>query len=378
MLLAGRGFGKTRTGVEWVRQKKETTSRIALIAPTAGDARDIMVEGESGILNCSPPWDRPTYEPSKRKLTWSNGAVALLYSAEEPDRLRGAQQGAGWLDELASWKYLEDTYSNYQFGLRLGDLTQTVITTTPRPLKILKKLIGKADKSVALTTGSTYENMDNLAQTFREQILEYEGTRLGRQELHAEILDDNPYALWKHEWIEDARIPCRPELKRIVVAVDPPITSGENADECGIVVYGVDGNGHGYVLDDRSCQGMSPDGWASEAVKAYNQYEADRIVAEVNQGGEMVESVIRKVSSSVSYKSVHATRGKVVRAEPIAALYERGKIHHVGHFQKLEGQMCEFSTDFDKKKMGYSPDRVDALVWAATDCHKPRREFFAI
>lgn len=369
LLLAGRGFGKTRTGAEWVRNVADLgvrNTRIALVAPTAADARDVMIEGESGILNICPPWNMPIYSPANRKLTWPNGVVAHVYSAETPERLRGPQHSHAWCDELCAWQYPQETWDNLMFGLRLGKKPRTCITTTPKPTKILLDLV--ASKNVNVVKGTTYDNLSNLASTFRDEIIsKYEGTRLGRQELNAEILQDVLGSLWQRDQIEADRVSKIPDLVRIVVAIDPPVTSGDNADECGIIVAGIDKDKNGYVLADLSSQGKTPLEWCRDAVKAYYEWEADRIVAEVNQGGEMIETLLRQVNSKVSYKAVRATRGKVIRAEPVAALYEQHKIKHVGTHPNLEDQMCQFTLDFNKKSMGYSPDRVDSLVWAITE-----------
>lgn len=362
LVLAGRGFGKTRTGAEWLRDQVENRGRgrLALVAPTAADARDVMVEGESGILAISPPWFRPVYEPSKRRLTWPNGAIATTYSADEPDRLRGPQHDGAWADELAAWKYPE-AWDMLMFGLRLGMDPRAVVTTTPKPVRLIRELLAAA--TTVVTRGSTYENAANLAPAFLEQIVtKYKGTRLGRQELDGEVLDDVPGALWTRKVLDDLRRTTAPELVRVVVAIDPAVTSGEDSDETGIVVAGRGADGHGYVLADLSCR-MSPDGWARRAVNALQDHKADRIVAEVNNGGDLVERVIRTVERTVPYKAVHASRGKRVRAEPIAALYEQGKVHHVGSLPDLEDQMCTYLPEGSDK----SPDRVDALVWALTE-----------
>ncbi len=368
LLLAGRGFGKTRTGAEFVRAEVEAkrASRVALVGATAADVRDIMVEGESGILAISPSWSRPVYEPSKRQLTWPSGAIAKLFSAEEPDRLRGPQHDLAWCDELASWTHLQATWDMLQFGLRLGSQPRQVVSTTPRPIAVLKEILARPDTKVS--RGGTRENAGNLAPKFLRAIVSrYEGTRLGRQELDGDIIDDVPGALWNRAQLDETRVRTAPDLIRIVVAVDPPASSGPGADECGIVVAGVDRSGHAYVLADASSQGETPAQWAARAVRAYSAHQADRIVAEANQGGDMVGSVIRNVDPGVPVTLVHASRGKAIRAEPVSALYEQGRIHHVGALPKLEDQMCSFTPDFDRTEAGYSPDRLDALVWAITN-----------
>ena len=367
-MLAGRGFGKTRTLAEWVCEQVlfGLASRIALVAATAADARDVLVEGESGILAVAPPWFQPLYEPSKRRLTWPNGAIATTYSAEEPERLRGPQHDAAVCDELGSWSRPE-TWDMLQFGLRLGRKPRCLVATTPRPTKLIRELLAREGRDVVVTRGSTYENRANLAPGFFDQVIrKYEGTRLGRQELNAELLEDTPGALWSHSIIDAARQAAAPHLARIVVAIDPASTSGEDADETGIIVVGKDHQSHGYVLADISGR-YQPIEWAKIAITAYRTHHADRIVAEVNQGGEMVENTLRMVDPNIPFTSVHASRGKVTRAEPVSALYEQGRMHHVGGFPQLEDQMTNFTSDFDRKAAGYSPDRVEALVWAATE-----------
>jgi predicted phage terminase large subunit-like protein len=369
LYLAGRAMvptHNTRTGAEFVRQQVSAhrARHIALVAPTAADARDVMIEGESGLLAVSTHRHRPVYEPSKRRLTWPNGAIATAYSADEPERLRGPQHDFAWCDELAAWRYPE-AWDMLMFGLRLGADPRAVVTTTPRPTKLIKALV--ADPKVVVTHGTTYENAENLAPGFLEQIVRrYEGTRLGRQELDAEILEDVPGALWGHGMIDAARVTSVPQLTRIVVAIDPAAGSGEHSDETGIVVVGKDAGGHGYVLADLSGR-YTPTEWAKAAISAYRAHGADRIVAEVNNGGEMVEATIRMVDPSVAFTAVRASRGKVARAEPVAALYEQGRVHHLGALARLEDQMCCFAHDFDRDTAGYSPDRVDALVWALTE-----------
>jgi len=361
LILAGRGWGKTRTGAEWVLDRIEDGyERIALVGPTAADVRDVMVEGESGLLAVAPDDMAPNYEPSKRRITFANGALCTTFSADEPDRLRGPQHDAGWCDEIAAWRYPE-AWDQLQFGLRLGTDPRCIVTTTPRPTREVRELV-KATTTV-VTRGSTFDNADNLAPAFLERILaKYEGTRLGRQELYAEILDDVPGALWSRQMLEDAvrGYPPEPDLRRVVVAVDPAVTSGEDSDETGIVVAGRSDT-QGFVLADVTCR-LSPDGWARRAVDAYHQHGADRIVAEANQGGDMVRTVLRTVDPSVPVKLVHATRGKRVRAEPVAALYEQGRVFHAAVFAELEDQLVTWTPDSPT-----SPDRLDALVWALTD-----------
>ncbi|WP_292465889.1 terminase family protein [Methanolobus sp.] len=367
LVLSGRGWGKSRVGAEWVRDRVESgkARRIALVAPTAADARDTMVEGESGILSVCPPWNRPVYKPSKRRLTWPNGANALLFSAEEPDRLRGPQHDTAWCDEIAAWKYPDRTWDMLQFGLRAGDDPRAAITTTPRPIPLVKALLN--DSSTHVTRGSTYENLSNLAPAFIDVIISrYEGTRLGRQELNAEILDDNPDALWTRDVIENNKVTKTPELVRIVVGVDPAVTSSSSADDTGIVVAAVDERGEYYVLGDHTIH-STPKKWAQEVIAAYYKHSADRVIGEVNNGGELVEYTLRTIDPNVSYKSVRASRGKQTRAEPISALYEQGKVHHVGSFSALEDQMCDWVPG-----EGSSPDRVDALVWALSELSRSR------
>jgi phage terminase large subunit-like protein len=365
LLLAGRGFGKTRTGAELVRRRaRHQARRIALVGATAADARHVMVEGESGILAVSPPDDRPLFEPSKRLLTWSNGAIATLFSADEPERLRGPQHDFAWCDELAAWRHPE-AWDMLMFGLRLGPDPRVVVTTTPRPTRLVRALL--ADPTVVVTRGATRENRANLAPAFLHRIVrKYEGTRLGRQELEAELLEDAPGALWNRGLIEAGRAVAAPDLVRIVVGVDPAATSGADADETGILVAGRDRRGHGWVLADASGR-YPPTEWAKAAIAACRAHGADRIVAEVNNGGEMVEATLRMIDPGVPFAGVRAARGKAARAEPVAALYEQGRVHHLGAFAQLEDQMCGFTADFDRRSAGYSPDRVDALVWALTD-----------
>jgi phage terminase large subunit-like protein len=385
LILAGRGFGKTRAGAEWVREQAERGEcrRIALVARTASDIRDTLVEGESGILAVSAPWFRPRYEPSKRRLTWPNGVVATTYSADEPDLLRGPQHHAAWCDELAAWRYPE-AWDQLQFGLRLGQRPRVVVTTTPRPTKIIRQLV--AERTTRVTRGTTYENRQNLAPTFFDKVVKkYEGTRLGRQELNAELLGDTPGALWTLKLLDENRVAVAPDLVRIVVAVDPQAADphaspDELGAETGIVAAGRCGKGEGYVLRDASGQ-YSPAEWGECAVLLLDELRADCVVAEVNQGGAMVEHVVRSAaeklhregkrpSPHVPYRAVHASRGKHTRAEPVAALDEQRRIHHVGDLAALEDQMC---TWVPGQK---SPDRMDARVWALTELlvePEPRR-----
>lgn len=333
-------------------------SRGAIVASTAADVRDIMVEGESGILNIAPDRLRPLYEPSKRRLTFPNGTTATLFSADEPNNLRGPQSHWAICDELAKWRYPE-AFDMLMLGLRLGTDPRVAIATTPRPTALIKRLL--EDSHCTVTHGSTYENRANLAVAFFDQIItQYEGTRLGRQEINAEVLTDTPGALWTREMLDACRVTKLPPLVRIVVAVDPEATSSEQSAETGIVVAGISADKQGYVLDDVTVR-ATPHGWATQAVAAYAKHRADRIVYETNQGGEMVEHTLRTVDANASLKGVHASRNKQARAEPIAALYEQGKVHHVGTFTEMEDQLCNWTPG------NTSPDRLDALVWALTE-----------
>jgi phage terminase large subunit-like protein len=361
VILAGRGFGKTRSGAQWVidEAQDDSKARVALVGRTAADVRDVMVEGESGILACSAPWFMPDYQPSKRRLVWPNGAQATTYSADKPDQLRGPQHTKAWADERASWQY-DDAWDQLQFGLRLGGKPQCVMTTTPRPTKAIREIL--ADPNTVVTRGTTYENKANLARSFFRQIIRrYEGTRLGRQELEGQVIEDVEGALWKRDtMIEALRVVKHPDLKRIVVGVDPAVTSEEGSAETGIVIVGIANDGQGYVLQDRSLQ-ASPNTWASEVIAGYYLLKADRVIGEVNNGGDLVETVLRNIDKAVSFKAVHASRGKQIRAEPVSSLYERQLIHHVGTFPDLEDQLCNWVPG-EK-----SPDRLDALVWAFTE-----------
>jgi phage terminase large subunit-like protein len=368
LLCAGRGYGKTRvlseTANRWASSGQYR--RMAIVAATAADARDVLVEGESGILACAPDFCRPYYESSKRRLTWPNGAMATTYSAEEPERLRGPQHDSAICDELGSWSHGTATWDMLMFGLRLGHHPRTVIATTPRPTRLLRSLLAREGRGVIVTRGTSYENRNNLAPGFFADIVsKYEGTRLGRQELNAELLVDIPGALWSLETLDRTRRSAAPELSRIVVAIDPAVSSHEGSDETGIIVAGKDGSGHGYVLEDLSGR-YAPSEWAKIAIDAYKLHAADRIVAEVNQGGDLVETTLRTIDPNIPFTAVHASRGKYVRAEPVAALFEQSKVHLVGNFPRLEDQLTGFVPDLDRGKVG-SPDRCDSMVWALTE-----------
>lgn len=366
LILAGRGFGKTRTGAETVREWVKNFPIVNIAGPTAADARDVMVEGESGILSICSPDEMPTYIKSDRKLRWPNGSISLIFSADEPERFRGPQAYKLWADEIAAWRYPE-AWDQAMFGLRLGKKPQAVVTTTPKPIKLVRSLL--ASPTTHVTRGRTYDNRANLAESFFTQIItKYEGTRLGRQELEAEVLEDNPGALFSRDNIDKNRVMKAPEdLQRIVIPIDPAVTANENSDETGIVPVGMDRRSppHFYILGDESLK-ASPDGWAQVAVASFKRYRADRIIAEANNGGDMVEAVIRHKDANVPFSKVTATRGKTRRAEPIAALYEQDRVHHVGCFPELEDQMCEWNPQIPDEQQD-SPDRMDALVWGLTE-----------
>ena len=376
VIMGGRGAGKTRAGAEWVRTQVEgarpgdpgRAGRVALVGETIDQVREVMIFGESGILACSPPDRRPVWEATRRRLVWPNGAVAQVFSAHEPESLRGPQFDAAWVDELAKWKKAEETWDQLQFALRLGPNPQQVVTTTPRNVAVLKAILN--NPSTVVTHAPTDANRAHLAASFLEEVkARYGGTRLGLQELDGALLEDAEGALWTSAMLERGRVDEVPTLSRIVVAVDPPVTGHAGSDECGIVVVGAVTDGpvqdwRAYVLEDASVQGTSPDGWARAAIEAMQRHGADRLVAEVNQGGDLVQAVIRQVDPLVSFKAVRASRGKSARAEPVAALYEQGRVHHLRGMARLEDQMCRMTA------RGYegrgSPDRVDALVWALT------------
>ena len=378
LILAGRGFGKTRTGAETIRLwvQEERYFRIGLIAENEGECRRVMVEGPSGLLNIYPPKERPLYEPTKRSLTWPNGAIATCYSADTYEQLRGPQYDAAWIDELAKFHYDQQLWDQLTFGLRLGSHPRIIITTTPRPNKLLKKILKSSD--VVVTRGTTFENAQNLAAPFLSYIKEnYESTRLGRQELYAELLEETEGALWTPQLIERARDSYLPQaLKRLIIAVDPAVTQHKSSDETGIIVAGITDEGIGVVLEDLSMKG-SPNQWICKVIETYKRLNADRIVAEVNNGGDLIEQLLRTYEASLSYKALRATRGKVMRAEPIAALYEQGKVWHAASFPQLEEQLCTYVPCASTQ----SPDRLDALVWALTElmfsCHIRFKAWYA-
>lgn len=362
LLLAGRGYGKTRTGAEWVcREAAQGRQRIALVGPTERDVRKVMVEGESGILAVAPPWFRPLFLPSQAALIWPNGARADLYSASEPERLRGPNHDAAWADELAAWPYLEDTWHNLELTLRAGHDPKRVVTTTPKPRRLLRQLM--TDQATKVVRASTFDNAGNLAASFLARLMRrYEGTRIGRQELHAEYLEEAEGALWKRVEIEAERAEQAPPLRRVVVAIDPAVSSDPGADETGIIVAGLGEDDHGYILADLSGR-YRPDQWAKQAITAFYSFQADRIVGEVNNGGELIGATLRTNDPAIAFKAVHASRGKRIRAEPVAALYEQGRVRHCGRFPQLEDQM----TNWEPHGAGPSPDRLDAMVWALTE-----------
>lgn len=372
LLLGGRGSGKTRAGAEWVRAKAlgngdvpgAPARRIALIGLTIAQVRSVMIEGVSGLMGVHAPGERPRYEISRNQIVWRNGAIAQLFAADEPDSLRGPQFDAAWCDEFAKWRRPEYAWDMLQFGLRLGTDPQAVITTTPRHLQILNKII--ADPATVMTRSRTADNARNLAPGFVRQIMvRYANTALGRQELEGEIIEVRAGGYWTQELLNAHRIVAAPDLARIVVAVDPPISAKAGSDACGIVVAGLGLDKRGYVLADRSIRGREPIVWARAVVAAYRDYAADAIVAETNQGGDLVLAVIRQVDENAPVRSVKATRGKWMRAEPVSTLYAEGRVFHVGEWPELEAQMCAFGPD--GLANGKSPDRLDALVWALTD-----------
>ncbi|AXI47047.1 ATP-binding protein [Sulfitobacter sp. SK012] len=374
VIMGGRGAGKTRAGAEWVRSMVEGAKpldagrcrRVALVGETIEQVREVMIFGDSGILACSPGDRRPDWEATRKRLVWPNGAIATVHSAHDPEGLRGPQFDAAWVDEIAKWKKSQETWDMLQFALRLGEHPQVCVTTTPRNVGVLKELL--KSPSTVTTHAPTEANAANLATSFLDEVrARYRGTRLGRQELDGVLLADAEGALWTSEMLEGCRIRDLPDSDRIVVAVDPATTSGKRSDECGIVVAGAQTRGapqdwKAFVLADCTVQGASPSEWARAAISAMELYGADRLVAEVNQGGQMVQEVIRQIDPLVPYKGVHASRGKVARAEPVAALYEQGRVRHVSDLHTLEDQMTRMTAR--GYEGGGSPDRVDALVWA--------------
>jgi phage terminase large subunit-like protein len=380
LVMGGRGAGKTRLGAEWVQalvrgfppfaEERNRYGLVALVGDTFSDAREVMVEGPSGILAIARE-NRPRFEPSRRRLVWPGGAVAQIFSSEDPDSLRGPQFDAAWCDELAKWKNAEATFDMLQFGLRLGNPPRLLVTTTPKPVPLVKRLM--ADAAVIKTHMRTQDNAANLASDFLRRVRgRYGGFRLGRQELDGELIEDRDDALWSREALEAAVGEAVGELRRIVVAVDPPASSRKTSDACGIVAAGLDGEGRAVVLADATVRAAKPQAWASRAVALYHRLEADCILAEVNQGGDMVGAVIRAVDPAVPVKPVRAMRGKWLRAEPVAALYAQGRVRHGGRFPELEDEMCDFGPD--GLSGGRSPDRVDALVWAVSELMLGRKD----
>lgn len=371
LLLGGRGAGKTRAGAEWVKAQAlgrrpfadRPVGRVALVGETFADVRDVMIEGVSGLLRIHRRSERPLWKPSLRRLEWPNGAVAQAFSSEDPEALRGPQFEIAWADEIAKWRRGEEVWDMLQFGLRLGERPRQVATTTPRPVPLVKRLV--ADPACVVARASTRANAFNLAPRFLDAVVgRYQGTRLGRQELDGELIEDRDDALWRRDEIDRLRLDVAPPLARVVVAVDPPATSGANADACGIVACGLGETEVGHVLADASARGLRPTDWAARAVALFETLEADCLVVEVNQGGEMVETILREVAPDVPVRPVRATRGKWLRAEPVAALYAQGRVRHVGVFPELEDELCDFGPE--GLSSGRSPDRLDALVWALT------------
>lgn len=373
LVTGGRGAGKTRLGAEWVNALVRGLppfatpalryGRLALVGETLADVRDVMIEGPSGIVGVSQPW-RPRYEPSRRRLVWENGAVATIFSSEDPESLRGHQFDAAWCDEAGKWRNAEACFDMLQFGLRLGNQPRQLVTTTPRPSRLIKRLL--ADPTVLVTRMRTAENAANLAAGFIEAVANrYAGSVLGRQELDGELVEDREDALWTRRMIESAISEKPGELRRIVVAVDPPASSRRTSDACGIIAAGMGDDGRAVVLADATLNAARPQDWATRAVSLYHALAADCLLVEVNQGGEMASAVIRTVDASVPVKPVRAQRGKWLRAEPVAALYQADRVRHAGRFPELEDEMCDFGPH--GLSGGRSPDRVDALVWALSE-----------
>lgn len=392
--MCGRGEGKTRSAAEFVREevKAKRAHRIILAAPTSAVGRDVMVEGESGLLAIHPPNERPRYFPSKRRLVWPNGALAIIVSSDDPDLARGLQGDLMWGEEVSAWRYPQIFFDTLNPGLRLGDNPRGVLTLTPKPIGLVKRLVKSAENDkgqgrVRLSRGSMYDNRDNLAPAFLDEMKErYAGTRLERQELFGELLNDTPGALWTWRLIEEARapesiLPTRDRWIRVVIAVDPAVTAHEDSNEtgimCGVLVEGPDGYPHAHIIRDLSGRWPATE-WPKIVVGAYHALGADRVVAEVNNGGDLVENALRVVDSSLSYRSVSASRGKRTRAEPVVSLYEQGRVHHHGNLAILEEQMTTYipgSTDkADERTGSTSPDRVDSLVWLLTELIIDRQE----
>ena len=370
LMIGGRGAGKTRAGAEWVRSlalgmgvSGAAVGRIALVGETYGDVRDVMIEGVSGLLSVHARHEQPVWKPTNRKLTWPNGAIAQVFSAEDPESLRGPQFGAAWCDEIGKWRHAKETWDMLQFGLRLGSHPRQLATTTPRPTALIRALLG--DPDTAVTRARTRDNAFNLAPAFLSAVTKaYGGTRLGRQELDGEMIEERADALWSRAMLEACRRRAAPPLARICVAVDPPASSGRHADACGLVVAGITGEGVVHVLEDATMERAKPAEWATRAAALFQRHQADAVVVEINQGGELVTSVLRQVDEALPIVAVRATRGKYLRAEPVAALYAQGRVAHVGTFPALEDEMCDFGAG--GLSSGRSPDRLDALVWAVT------------
>jgi len=364
-LIAGRGYGKTRAGAEWVRGLAEANEdvRIALVGATMADARDVMIEGESGLLAVSPAATRPRWEPARGRLSWRSGAQAFVFSGEAPERLRGPSHHYAWCDEFAKWAYPQDAWDNLQLTMRLGSAPRTMVTTTPRTIPALRNLI--AAPGVIVTNGRSAENCF-LPEAFADHIrATYGGTRFGRQELDGQMIEDIADALWTRPLIEASRTRIRPELVRVVVGVDPP--AGRNGDACGIVVCGLDREGIGYVIEDASVAGRAPEDWARAVVQAAARHRADLVVAEANNGGDMVGAVLTAADAGLPLALVHATRGKAARAEPVATLYTRNRVRHLHAFPELEDELCGLVSGGTYEGPGRSPDRADACVWALTN-----------
>ena len=381
LMMAGRGFGKTRAGAEWVRRIAEGDgrARIALVGATLGEARSVMVEGPSGLLAVAPWWNRPAFSPALRRLIWPNGAMALLFGAAEPEALRGPQFSHGWADEIAKWPQAQAAWDNLMMGMRLGDRPRVLATTTPRPVPLVRGLVAREGGDVIVTRGRTADNVANLADGFVAAMEQsYGATRLGRQELDGELIAEVEGALWNRELLDRCRVAHVPEredgdalLSRVVVGVDPPASA--RGDACGIVVAGLGPDGRAYVIADASVEKATPEGWARAVAHAAAVHGADRVIAEANNGGAMVESVLRAAEAALPVRLVHASRGKAARAEPVAALYEAGRVRHRGAFWALEDEMCGLVAGGGYVGPGRSPDRADALVWALTELMLGRR-----